>query len=150
MRDYRYDHVHLRSANPSAMADFFEVMFSAEVTRDIYPRGTLYPGQQRIRMRVGGQTVLIAPAHPNDATGAAPTFPYYGLEHMGLTVDNVDAACADGCSIRCKGGRGAHEAARVPLAARLWRCGELDQLGRCAANLEGLPHRHRQQCNAGL
>ena len=24
MRDYRYDHVHLRSANPSAMADFFE------------------------------------------------------------------------------------------------------------------------------
>ena len=27
MRDYRYDHVHLRSANPSAMADFFEAMF---------------------------------------------------------------------------------------------------------------------------
>ena len=26
MRDYRYDHVHLRSANPSAMADFFEAM----------------------------------------------------------------------------------------------------------------------------
>jgi catechol 2,3-dioxygenase-like lactoylglutathione lyase family enzyme len=46
-------------------------------------------------MRVGGQTVLIAPAHPNDTTGAAPTFPYYGLEHIGLTVDNVDAACAE-------------------------------------------------------
>ena len=42
MRDYRYDHVHLRSANPSAMADFFEAMFGAEVTRDIYPPGTLY------------------------------------------------------------------------------------------------------------
>ena len=95
MRDYCFDHVHLRSANPSAMADFFEIMFDAEVARDIYPPGTLYPGQQRIRMHVGGQTVLIAPAHPNDATGAAPTFPYYGLEHMGLTVDNVDAACAE-------------------------------------------------------
>src|SRR6185295_3972184 len=95
MRDYRFDHVHLRSANPSAIADFFETMFAAEVTRDVYPVGTLYPGQQRIRMRVGGQTVLIAPAHPHDATGAAPTFPYYGLEHMGLTVDNVDAACAE-------------------------------------------------------
>ena len=93
MRDYRYDHVHLRSANPSAMADFFEAMFGAEVTRDIYPPGTLYPGQQRIRMRVGGQTVLIAPAHPNGATGAAPTFPHFGLEHIGLIVDNVDAAC---------------------------------------------------------
>jgi lactoylglutathione lyase len=64
MRDYRYDHVHRRSANPSAMADFFEAMFGAEVTRDIYPPGTLYPGQQRIRMRVGGQTVLIAPRTP--------------------------------------------------------------------------------------
>jgi hypothetical protein len=85
LHDYRFDHVHLRSANPSAMADFFETMFAADVTRDTYPAGTLYPGQQRIRMRVGGQTVLIAPAHPNDATGSAPTFPYYGLEHMGLT-----------------------------------------------------------------
>ena len=77
------------------MADFFETMFAAEVARDIYPAGTLYPDQQRIRMRIGGQTVLIAPAHPNDATGAAPTFPYFGLEHMGLTVDNVDAACEE-------------------------------------------------------
>jgi catechol 2,3-dioxygenase-like lactoylglutathione lyase family enzyme len=77
MRDYRFDHIHLRCADPSAMADFFETTFAAEVARDIYPPGTLYPAQQRIRMRVGGQTVLIAPAHPTDAMGAAPTFPYY-------------------------------------------------------------------------
>ena len=95
MRDYRFDHKHLRCADPSAMADYFETMFAAEVARDINPPGTLHPGQQRIRMRVGGQTVLIAPTHPTDAMGAAPTFPYYGLEHMGLTVDNVDAACAE-------------------------------------------------------
>ena len=94
MHDYRFDHVHLRSVNPSAMGDFFETMFAAEVTRDVYPAGPLYPGQQRIRMRVGGQTVLVAPAHPSGATGAAPAFPYYGLEHIGLTVDDVDAACA--------------------------------------------------------
>ena len=92
MRDYRYDHVHLRSSDPDATAAFFETMFGAEVTRDIYPPGTLYPGQQRIRMRVGGQTVLIAPAHPRDPTAPAPPFPYYGLEHMGLTVDDLHAA----------------------------------------------------------
>lgn len=31
MRDYRYDHVHLRSPDPGATARFFETMFGAEV-----------------------------------------------------------------------------------------------------------------------
>jgi lactoylglutathione lyase len=60
MREYRYDHVHLRSSDPDATARFFETMFGAELTRSVYPPGTLYPGQQRITMRLGGQTVLIA------------------------------------------------------------------------------------------
>ncbi|MBV9248655.1 MAG: VOC family protein [Acetobacteraceae bacterium] len=92
MRDYRYDHVHLRSTDPDAMGRFFETMFGAEVKRDTYPPGTLYPGQLRVTMNLGGQKVLIAPAHPHDPTGLAPRFPYYGLEHIGLTVDDVDAA----------------------------------------------------------
>jgi len=100
VRDYRYDHVHLRSPDPDATARFFETMFGAEVTRSVYPPGTLYPGQQRISMRLGGQTVLIAPPHPHEANGVAPTFPHYGLEHIGLTVDNVDDA-VDG--LRAKG-----------------------------------------------
>jgi len=95
MRQYRYDHVHLRSPNPDATARFFETMFGAELSRDIYPPGTLYPGQERIVMRLGGQTVLIAPTHPHQPTGAPPPFPHYGLEHIGLTVDDVDAACAE-------------------------------------------------------
>jgi len=100
MRDYRYDHVHLRSSDPDAMGRFFETMFGAEVTRDVYPPGTLYPGQMRVAMRLGGQKILVAPAHPQDPTGAAPQFPYYGVEHIGLTVDDVDAAVQE---LRAKG-----------------------------------------------
>lgn len=100
MRDYRYDHVHLRSPNPDATATFFETMFGATAKRDIYPPGTLYPGQMRIMLTLGGQRVLIAPTHPNDPTAAPPTFPHYGLEHFGLTVDDVDAACEE---LRAKG-----------------------------------------------
>ena len=55
MRDYRYDHVHLRSADPDAMGRFFETMFGAEVKRDIYPPGTLYPGQMRVSMNWAGR-----------------------------------------------------------------------------------------------
>jgi catechol 2,3-dioxygenase-like lactoylglutathione lyase family enzyme len=75
-------------------------MFDAEVTRGIYPPGTLYPGQMRVTMKVGGQKVLIAPTHPRDPTATAPHFPYYGPEHIGLTVDDVDAACQE---LRAKG-----------------------------------------------
>jgi catechol 2,3-dioxygenase-like lactoylglutathione lyase family enzyme len=82
------------------MGRFFETMFGAEVKRDIYPPGTLYPGQMRVSMNVGGQKVLVAPAHPHDPTAATPQFPYYGVEHIGLTVDDVDAACEE---LRAKG-----------------------------------------------
>jgi len=51
-------------------------------------------------MRLGCQTVLIAPPHPHEATAAAPPFPHYGLEHIGLTVDDADAALEE---LRAKG-----------------------------------------------
>ena len=95
MRVYHYDHVHLRSPDPDVTARWFETMFGADAKRDIYPPGTLYPGQMRVALNLGGQRVLIAPAHPDDPTGTAPGFPHYGLEHIGLTVDDVDAACEE-------------------------------------------------------
>jgi catechol 2,3-dioxygenase-like lactoylglutathione lyase family enzyme len=49
---------------------------------------------------LGGQKILIAPTHPDDPTAPPPRFPYYGVEHIGLTVDDVDAAVAE---LRAKG-----------------------------------------------
>jgi lactoylglutathione lyase len=100
MRAYHFDHIHLRSHDPDATARFFETMFGAEVVRSAYEPGTLYAGQVRVSLRLGGQTVLIAPPHPHDPCAPAPVFPYYGLEHIGLTVDNVDDAVAE---LRAKG-----------------------------------------------
>ena len=58
MRNYSYDHVHLRSSDPEATASFFETMFGAVATRGVYPPGTLYPGQKRISFVLGGQKIL--------------------------------------------------------------------------------------------
>ncbi len=73
MWNYHFDHVHLRSSDPEAMARFFETLFGAEVTRGIYPPGTLYAGHPRISLRLGGQRVLIAPppSRRSDRPGAA-------------------------------------------------------------------------------
>ncbi len=95
MRDYRFDHIHVRNPAPEAIADFFETMFGAEVTRGICLTGTLYPGQKRISLLLGNQKTPIAPTHPDHPTAPAPRSPYYGVEHIGLTVDDVDAAVAE-------------------------------------------------------
>jgi lactoylglutathione lyase len=100
MENFLFDHVHLRSPNPDATARFFETMFDAEVTRGTYPPGTLYPGQMRVSMKVGGQKILIAPTHPHDPMTPAPPFPYYGLEHIGFVVADLDATIA---TLRTKG-----------------------------------------------
>ena len=113
---YRYDHVHLRSPDPESAALYFQTMFGAEVVRGTYGEGTFYPGQPRVFVKLGGQTVLIAPAHHDEPTDAAPRFPYYGLEHIGLTVDDVDVAVAD---LRAKGAQIAVEPMDYSAGTRL-------------------------------
>jgi catechol 2,3-dioxygenase-like lactoylglutathione lyase family enzyme len=95
MSDFRFDHVHLRCVNPDATATFFETMFGAEAKRDTFPPDSLYPGKQRVSLLLGGQKILIAPTHPTDPLSATFGFLHQGLEHIGLTVDDLDAACAE-------------------------------------------------------
>lgn len=42
MTVFKYDHVHLRSHDPEATAQFYENMFGAEVSRSLYPAGTRF------------------------------------------------------------------------------------------------------------
>jgi lactoylglutathione lyase len=92
---FTYDHVHLRSPDPEATAQFYEKMFGADVKRDVYPAGTPNHGRPRITMNLGGQTIMIAPSDPQAPTAEPPKTPYFGLEHIGLRVDDIDAAAAE-------------------------------------------------------
>ena len=89
---FRFDHIHLRAADPAAMAAFFTHLFGAEET----PEGR--PGRHILRL--DGQMLLIAPSNPDFPAGPGPSFPHLGLEHIGLGVDDLDAACA---ALRAKG-----------------------------------------------
>ena len=95
MTVFKYDHVHLRSPDPEATAQFYENMFGAEVSRSLYPAGTPFAGQPRITMKLGGTSFYIAPPDPRAPNGDSPKAPHFGLEHIGLTVDNLDAAAAE-------------------------------------------------------
>ena len=88
MATYTCDHVHLRSLDPTAAARFYVGMFGA------VPRGTVAVGSAvREIVALGGLTLFIeqVPA----GTGAPPAPPFLGVEHVGLAVDDLDAAVAE-------------------------------------------------------
>ena len=89
MAKYTWDHIHLRTANPEATAQWYERMLGAEVIR------TMQQGKPRIDLKLGGANIFIAPVVTGDGVNPAPTTPYQGLDHFGLTVTGIDAIAAD-------------------------------------------------------
>jgi lactoylglutathione lyase len=90
MTTFTWDHVHLRSPDPEATARWYQEMLSAEVIRTPQPDGST-----RIDLMLGGsQKVFLAPVRAEGAQ-PAPDAPYLGLEHIGLTVPDIDAATAE-------------------------------------------------------
>lgn len=88
--DYTYDHIHLRSRDPEATAQYYHKMFNAKIIESVQP-----DGQKRIDLDINGLTVFIARVAPGDDVPASPAEPYLGLDHFGLRVDNLDEAAAE-------------------------------------------------------
>jgi catechol 2,3-dioxygenase-like lactoylglutathione lyase family enzyme len=89
MAKFTWDHVHLRTIDPEAMAQWFERMLGAEVIR------TMQGGAPRIDIKLGGANIFIAPVKAGDGVNPSPATPYRGLDHFGLQVTGIDAIAAD-------------------------------------------------------
>jgi len=89
MAKYTWDHIHLRSPDPEATAQWFEKMLGAEVIR------TMQQGTPRIDLKLGGANIFIAPVKAGDGVNTPPTTPYQGLDHFGLVVTGIDAVAAE-------------------------------------------------------
>jgi lactoylglutathione lyase len=87
---YSYDHIHLRSRDPMATAQYYHQMFDAKIIESIQS-----DGQPRIDLDINGLTVFLARVPANAEIQQAPADPHLGLDHFGLRVDNLDAAYAE-------------------------------------------------------
>jgi catechol 2,3-dioxygenase-like lactoylglutathione lyase family enzyme len=85
---YACDHVHLRSRDAVRAAGFYVETFGAEEVKRIGGDTV-----QRVVLDLGGLTVFIEQA-PAETAPAGPT-PCLGIEHIGLCVDDIEAAMAD-------------------------------------------------------
>jgi catechol 2,3-dioxygenase-like lactoylglutathione lyase family enzyme len=88
MPQFGFDHIHLRSPDPEATAQWYERMLGAEVVR------TTQEGKPRIDLKLGGQSIFIAQS--DGSVAAPPNSPYQGLDHFGLIVQGgLDKAAAE-------------------------------------------------------
>ena len=110
MTKFTWDHIHLRTTNPEAMAVWFETMLGAEVIR------TMQQGTPRIDLKVGGADVFVMPVKDGDGVNAAPKIPYRGLDHFGLAVSGIDAVAAE---LKAKGAEFTMEPTNVRPGVRV-------------------------------
>jgi lactoylglutathione lyase len=83
-----WEHIHLRSPDPEATAEWYKDKLGAEIVKSPQPDGSA-----RIDLNLGGQKIFIAKAVAGNVA-AAPASPYLGLDHFGLTVPDIKEAVA--------------------------------------------------------
>ena len=88
MPTYSVDHIHLRSRDPMGTARYYNEMFDARIVESVE-----YAGRSWIHLDIDGVTIYIARAEDNQPSG--PADPHAGLDHFGLSVDNLDEAVAE-------------------------------------------------------
>src|SRR3954453_9125199 len=88
MTKFTWEHIHLRSPDPEATAQWYKDKLDAEVIKSPDPDGST-----RIDLNLCGQKILISKTMPEKAADA-PASPYLGLDHFGLTVPDIKAAVA--------------------------------------------------------
>ena len=87
---YYFEHVHILSRDPKAVAQYFHKMFDAKIIE-----GTEADGTPRIDVEMNGLLIFIFPVGPEENLPVGPAGRYIGLDHFGLRVDNLDEAAAE-------------------------------------------------------
>ncbi len=81
-------HVHIKTKDPHKTAKWWIDMFGAKPLDEREVRGALF-----VPVEIGGLTINISSPRPEEVGNMGPGDPTlrYGLEHVGLSVDDLDS-----------------------------------------------------------
>ena len=86
---YQMEHIHLKAPDPEKTANWYVKAFNFEIFND---RGVRPTGDRFIECKMeDGTIVRISGARTNEDMGQGDADVHYGLEHFGITVDDMDA-----------------------------------------------------------
>ncbi|MBI4200692.1 MAG: VOC family protein [Chloroflexi bacterium] len=111
MPTYAYDHLHLRSPDPSKTAQWYHRMFGARIIAT--PQAS---GPSRVDLDIGGLIIFVAGALPANEEVRGLKDPHYGLDHFGLKVQDLEQAVAD---LKAKGAEFAVEPRTLPTGVKI-------------------------------
>ena len=91
MPNYSFDHIHLTTPDALKTAEFYERMFNAKrvSTRE------LADGRISVDLDLNGSSILVVEQKTQPESAPSSPTTGYGLEHFGITTDNLEAAVAD-------------------------------------------------------
>ncbi len=85
---YLVNHIHLKSSDPKATADWFVKAFNVKIisdtTRDVGDRFVVTHTE-------GGLAINISGARTGEKLGPADANPHLGLEHFGFDTNDIEA-----------------------------------------------------------
>ncbi len=86
---YEFEHIHLKAPDPEKTANWYVKAFNFEIFND---RGVRPTGDRFIECKSEDGTIFrISGARTNEDMGQGDADVHYGLEHFGITVDDMDA-----------------------------------------------------------
>jgi lactoylglutathione lyase len=91
MASYRYDHAHIISPDPEAAANFYVDKFHATVKS----KGTAPDGTTMVALDLNGGNIFFKGRAQKPTVQAPAAGSTYGLEHLGVVTDDLDAAVAE-------------------------------------------------------
>ena len=85
---YEFDHVHLKAPDPAATANWYVRAFDFTIVSDaVRPWGDRFVRCQT----TDGAIVNISGSRTNEKMGGSDASAHWGLEHMGIKVDDMEA-----------------------------------------------------------
>ena len=87
---FTFHHIHLRSRNPMATAQYYHQMFDAKIIESVQS-----DGQRRIDLDINGLPIFIVRVPPETEMPDSPAVPHLGLDHFGFQVSNLDEVAAE-------------------------------------------------------
>ncbi len=84
---YEFNHVHLKAPDPRKTAEWYAEAFDFTIVSDIVRP---YGDQFVVTRTPDGVTVNISGARTGESMGDGNADAHWGLEHIGITIDDLD------------------------------------------------------------
>jgi catechol 2,3-dioxygenase-like lactoylglutathione lyase family enzyme len=81
---FRFDHIHITAEDPRRSARWWAETFGADILPEVESTSILF-----VPVMLDGTKITLSTPRPSGTPGPPAPVPHYGLEHIGIRVEDV-------------------------------------------------------------